>query len=193
MSILSATGVVLAGQLEDILLKVNRSIGAIIPQCTIEEQHRHDLEITQHPISAGASITDHAYTTPPEVVARYAWSNSGAIFNFNRFQIISSDPKDIFQQLVDLQASRQPFRLVTGKMSYDNMLLKSIEVVTDAESENALLVTLIFKQIIIVTEKTAQLAYSIQADPAATSSPVDRGLVQPKPVPRSVLSTIFGG
>lgn len=43
---------------------------------TLEEIHKDDLEITEHPVELGAPIADHAFKRPAEVVIRCAWSNS---------------------------------------------------------------------------------------------------------------------
>ena len=48
----------------------------IVAQAVIEERHIDTMEITEHPIEVGASITDHAYKMPSEVIIRMAWSNS---------------------------------------------------------------------------------------------------------------------
>lgn len=195
MSALSAIGTVLAGAAEDILLRTGRSIGTIIPQCTIEERVRDDLEITEHPIEDGADITDHAFSRPAVVTARYGWSNSGSIFNLTTGGIVSSDPQDIYNQLLALQASRQPFTLQTGKRQLQNTLIASLEQLTDKSTENALSVTITFKQIIIVSLQAAALQASNQANPAATSPVTNGGTVQPKPVPTSVLAqgaSLFG-
>ena len=45
-------------------------------QCWIEESHKDELEISQHPVEYGASITDHAFKRPSEVVVKVGWSNS---------------------------------------------------------------------------------------------------------------------
>ncbi|GLQ96480.1 phage baseplate protein [Dyella mobilis] len=190
MSGLSALGIVLAGSLEDVLLRTSRSIGTIIPQCTVEERVVDELEITDHPIEQGADITDHAFKRPSIVTARYGWSNSGSIFNLTTGGIVSSDPVDIYNQLLALQASRQPFTLQTGKLSYDNVLIKTIEQLTDMKTENALSVTITFKQIIIVSLQATTLQAANQANPAQTAPVTNGGTVQPNPVPTSVLSTI---
>ena len=41
-----------------------RSIGTVIPDVVIEEAHRDELIITQHPVEKGATITDHAFARP---------------------------------------------------------------------------------------------------------------------------------
>lgn len=192
MSILSQVGLLVAGTVEDVLLRVGRSIGTIIPQCTIEERARDELAITEHPIQSGSPITDHAYKMPAILTARYGWSQSGAIFNFNGGGILSSDPKDVYSQLLDLQASRQPFQLVTGKRAYDNMLIQSLEQITDRNSENVLNVTITFKEIFIVNVDEVTVIPSDQANPAQTAPVVNKGTVQPKPVQQSILSQIVG-
>lgn len=48
----------------------------ITAQAVIEERHTDEMEITEHPVEIGASISDHAYKLPSEVIIRMAWSNS---------------------------------------------------------------------------------------------------------------------
>jgi hypothetical protein len=48
----------------------------IVAQAVIEERHVDQLEVTEHPIEVGASVSDHAFKLPPEVIIRMAWSNS---------------------------------------------------------------------------------------------------------------------
>lgn len=47
-----------------------------IPDATIEEVHNDELEITDHPVEQGASISDHAFKRPPDVVITAGWSDS---------------------------------------------------------------------------------------------------------------------
>jgi hypothetical protein len=56
--------------------KLRRSIGPIIANITIDEHHTDILEITQHPVEQGASISDHVFIRPFEVTIRCSWSNS---------------------------------------------------------------------------------------------------------------------
>lgn len=195
MSSISAIGTVLAGALEDVLLRTSRSIGTIIPQCVVEERAVDELEITEHPIQQGANITDHAFSKPTAITARYGWSNSGSIFNLTTGGIVSSDPQDIYNQLLALQASRQPFVLQTGKQSYQNILIQRLEQLTDQQTENALAVTITFRKIIIVNLEASTLQTANQANPAQTAPVTNGGSVQPNPVPTSILAqgaSLFG-
>ena len=59
-----------------VLVAPERSIGGLVANATLEEIHSDDLEITEHPIDQGASVTDHAYMRPREVMVRFGFSNS---------------------------------------------------------------------------------------------------------------------
>jgi hypothetical protein len=192
MNALSAAGLLIAGQVSDILLRTGRAIDMIIPQCTIEEHARDELVITEHPIQHGAAITDHAYQKPTVITARYAWSNSGMLFNWTTGGIAPSDPAHTYERLLQLQASRKPFILQTGKRHYKNTLIQTIEQSTDDTSEHALMVSLTFRQIILVEVQETQLKASVQKYPQQTAPVINKGTVQPRPS-QSVLNITFGG
>lgn len=198
MSILSAAGVTIAGQIEDVLLRQGRSIAGIIPQVVVEEKHRDELVITNHPVQNGANITDHAYKNPSMLSLRYGWSNSGAIFSLD---LGAPSVDDVYNMLLSLQSSRQPFDVVTGKRSYKNMLIRSLDLVTDQTTENALIVDVVLQEIIIVQVQTTTLkSSSVMANPSSTSPVANAGVKQPTVVSQSILyqvsqgaQSIFGG
>ena len=105
---------------------------------TISETGTDSIEITQHPIQQGASITDHAYVKPNEV----------------RIRLIAGERDrtlvESYQLLLKFQSLRQPITVITGKRAYGNMLVRTLEVNTDKATENVLSVILTFQQIIIV-------------------------------------------
>lgn len=185
MSILSAAGVLAAGQVEDVLLRQGRSIAGIVPQVVIEEKHRDELVITNHPVQDGANITDHAYKQPSMLSLRYGWSSSGALYSLD---LGAPSVDDVYGMLLNLQASRQPFNVVTGKRNYSNMLIRSLDLVTDRTTENAILVEVLLQQVIIVETQSATLkSASVMSMPEKTAPVVNAGVKQPIPVPQSVL------
>lgn len=185
----------------------------IIAQATIEEIHKDELEITNHPVEQGAPITDHAYKMPEEVIIHCAWSNSasnnpnglvgsavaalgdqsGNLFTATSTTITAaqsllsgnsaSQVRDIYDKLRDLQESRIPFDIFTGKRHYTNMLFKSLSVTTDAKSENSLMVTAVCKQVILVSTQTVNVPINInaQANPKLTSPVQNSGQQNLKP------------
>lgn len=61
--------------------KAQRSFGVdgtlpIVANITIEEHHHDELEITEHPVERGSTISDHAFMRPFEVTILCAWSSS---------------------------------------------------------------------------------------------------------------------
>jgi hypothetical protein len=147
-----------------------RNLGGIAVQCTLDESHYDELVITDHPVEQGAAISDHAYKRPVEVVIRAGWSNSGipsvitnlievaALFTplsegteFGANTSPFNYADQVYQQLLTLQATREPFTIVTGKRTYGNMLFKSLHVTTDEKTENALFCTAVCKQVILVS------------------------------------------
>lgn len=47
-----------------------------VPDATIEESHNDELELTDHPVEQGATITDHAFKRPAELIVTAGWSDS---------------------------------------------------------------------------------------------------------------------
>ena len=177
-----------------ILVKPRRGIGQFTAMVTIEEQHEDTLEITEHPVEQGAVISDFAYKLPARVVIRAGWSNSparsglvdgivGAVSSTvsGVSSILSgqspSQVNDIYQRLLKLQAQAVPFNVYTGKRVYTDMLLKSLAVVTDRDTENALMVTATCQQLIIVKTAVVSVASdrSAQTSPEQTAPPVNSG------------------
>jgi hypothetical protein len=168
------------------------SLDDIIAQAVIEERHSDELEITSHPVEQGASIADHAFKHPAEVILTMGWSNSpsqsGGIVNsllnsgvaygaatssavrqvanavglvqagLSTYQsaINGTSPDQIsaiYARLIALQESRAMFSIYTGKRKYDNMVCKSLITETTYKTAEALIVTMICQQIIVVNTK----------------------------------------
>ncbi len=189
---MSGTIINAASAIASILLRPQRSVGVLIPDCAIEEMHVDEMAVTEHPVENGAAISDHAYLRPSEVRLHYAWSNSSlsSLFDFSE-----GHARRIYGQLQALQASREPFDVVTGKRRYSNMVLVSVSVTTDRSKEYMLDVTMICRQVIIVSTQQATLPPAArQAQPQNTEPPQDAGVRQPvqpaAPRNQSVLSLL---
>lgn len=136
-----------------------RNIGGFVANVTIEEQHVDRLAVTEHPVEQGAAITDHAYKQPARLTIRAGWSNSSPEALGNPFYI-----QTIYQSFIALQASRQVFDIITGKRTYTNMLIETLIETTDKEHENAMMLVLECKEIIMVNTQT------VTVPPAANMS-----------------------
>jgi hypothetical protein len=61
-----------------LFLQQSNQIGGIQVDTTLEESYEDALEITEHPVEAGAAITDHSFKRPMELVLTCGWSDSSS-------------------------------------------------------------------------------------------------------------------
>ncbi|WFQ80511.1 hypothetical protein PXH59_05085 [Xenorhabdus sp. SF857] len=180
--------------LSTLLFQNTRKIGLIVPSVVISEKHYDTSEITEHPVQHGAAISDHAYDKPSEVTMEIGFAGGGGslidgfdmptkVFDFDTEEVLGKSPKEIYQQLLELRASKEPFDVITGKRRYRNMLIRAIEVKTDKTSENVLMVTLTLREVIIVDIATVEGVKvpppERMKDPLSNGPVVDRGTVTP--------------
>lgn len=161
-----------------------RSIGPFSATVTLEEIASDDLEITQHPVQQGATITDHAYLKPATVSIKIMFNAADAPL------------AETYAKLRQLQASREPFDVVTGKRAYKNMLFKSLGQTNDAQTENVLSISAELQEIFIVqVETTTVPPRKQQANPGKTGATENAGQKSAQPAPernRSALRTLAG-
>ena len=151
---------------------IERKIGDIVMDVTVEERHEDTLTITDHPVEKGAEISDHAFKNPMSVVITAGKGASDG----------DTVPKETYEALLDLQESREPFSIVTGKRDYENMLVQSISVTTDSDTENVLMVILECREVIIVETETTQVPPARQAEAPKTQKAQNTGTKQAQPV-----------
>jgi len=173
----------------------SRKIGLIIPDVVISEKHSDVLEITEHPTEVGAPVADHAYKRPSELTMEVGFSGGGSLLDLLDTSSIGLSfglsPKETYQQLLDLQASRVPFDVVTGKRIYSNMLIRVLDVTTDRTSENVLMASLTLKEVIISQTQAISVANkSDMADGVSTSPVQHTGIKSVKSANESVLSKL---
>ena len=193
----------MSATVEDVLIMLfgqARDIGGIIPDVILEEHTQDTLVITDHPVEYGATISDHAYKAPVELMMRVGYTPQSILLNSAISMIagavgavgggtsgaggitpekligIESMP-EMYKAFLDLQASREPFDVLTPKRAYKNMLITSISMTTDNASENALILDVGMREVIIT--KTALIdgkPQSEQAMPEKTESPANAGV-----------------
>lgn len=201
--------------LQATVFKPSRSIGTIVAQCTIEEDHLDEVNTTEHPVEQGAEISDHAYKRASTFTIRAGWSNSGyqallsdAVSLYNDVVNGSSNGFNYIQQqynqLLALQASLQFFSVTTGKRVYQNVLMLSISALTNEKTEHALVATMRCKSLIVTQTSLTTISDSDLANPQLNGSTQNMGIQQPAtttlqqqgtsvvPSSGSVLSNLFG-
>ncbi|KAB8305807.1 hypothetical protein EH227_24920 [Rouxiella chamberiensis] len=176
----------------------SRKIGLIIPDVVVSEKHQDALEITEHPVEIGAPVSDHSYKRPSEVTMEIGFSGGGSLLDIADTSAIGislgTSPKEIYQQILDLQASRVPFDVTTGKRQYNNMLIRAIDVTTDRTSENVLMCVLTLREVIISQTQSISVADKADMqDGVSTSSVQNTGTKSVKTANTSLLLTLFDG
>jgi len=172
----------------------SRKIGIIVPSVVVSEKHSDRLEITEHPVEVGASVSDHAYKRPSEVVMQVGFAGGGSLLDFasnlTATSLLGISPREVYEQLLKLQSDRMPFDVVTGKRLYSNMLLQNLEVTTDRFTENVLSATLTLREIIITSTQSIQVAdKSNMKNGVSTSAVINTGAKSPQPVNVSILKS----
>lgn len=161
-----------------------RQIGPFSATVTLEEIANDDMEISQHPVQQGATISDHAFMRPSTVSMRVVFGDGDAPL------------AETYAKLRDLQKSREPFDVVTGKRAYRNMLIKSLGQTNDAATERLLSVSLDLQEVIIVQiGVTTVPPRARQANPGRTGATENAGQKSAQPAPersRSALRALAG-
>lgn len=162
---------------------------------TMSETHGRTSTASKFPIEDGSSIGDHfilgnhtlklqgiisdtpirleqallttaisAFVPPLGVVAVAAGANLVQ-------RLFSSTPKSpsvqAYEQLLDLQAQRQPFSVVTTLKRYDKMWITNLSAPRDSATGQALVFDLELEQVILVTPLTIRLQIFKNSDLSA--------------------------
>lgn len=189
-------------------IRNTRKIGTIIPDVTIDEHHSDRLQVTQHPVANNTPISDHAYLLPKTLTMRCGWTNANpvgaAVEGFMAGGLVGLGSgllgslteqrvTEIYQSLRDLQATREPISVTTGKRTYQNMLITELSVTTDRHTEYSLILECQMQEVLIVTTSTTQQPpQSSQTMPQKTADTTDQGTQQPNPNAPSILQP-YGG
>lgn len=162
------------------LFDKGRKIGDINVNVVVNESTNDTLTITKQPVQQGASITDHAYKEPTTFSTTIYLNNNqtnpigGAIALIG--SLFSPNPLSaIYQKLIDLQNSRIPFDIVTPKRIYHSMLISSLGMTTDKNTENCLAINATFQEVIIVKVSTTQVPRIRQRNAGATGKTENAG------------------
>lgn len=191
----------------------SRKIGILVPDVVISEKHSDVLEITEHPVerptnsngSTGASgsgagfIADHAYRRPSELVMEVGFAGGGSLLDLADTTSIGLgiglSPREVYEQLLNLQRDRKPFDVITGKRKYSNMLIRSLDVTTDKHTENVLMAVLTLREVILTQTQSITVADKANMRYGVSTSAVQNtGVKNPVPVRNnSILSDLIGG
>lgn len=160
----------------------NRKIGEITVNVVINENTNDTLTITKQPVQQGASITDHSYKEPTTF--------STAIYMSDN---LTTSLSEVYQSLLDLQNSREPFDVVTPKRVYKSMLMSALSMTTDKNTENILAINASFQEVIIVSISTTTVPRIQQKNAAVTGKTENAGKKSALASLSDGIKSLFGG
>lgn len=145
----------------------DRMIDDITVQVVLNESTNDTLTITKQPVQQGASITDHSFKEPTTFsMTAHLKDNSLISGLLNTFS--GNGLSEIYDKLLELQDSREPFDVVTPKRIYKNVLMASLGVTTDKQTENILAIMATFQEVLIVEVTTTTIPRLNQKFPGKT-------------------------
>jgi hypothetical protein len=157
----------LSQPVQNIFIRPARKIGGISIQVVVNEQTTDTLTITKQPVQQGASITDHAFLEP----TTFSHSVYFAAPGFTGGDSLSQ----LYSQLQKLQASAEPFDIVTPKRIYKSMLMTTLTMTVDKLTENCLAIHASYQQIILVPLQATTVPRINQKSPAKTAATANTG------------------
>lgn len=174
----------LSQPIQDVIFPGVRKIGDISLSVVINESTNDTLTITKQPVQQGATISDHSYKEPVTLsMTAYFKDNS---FNLANLFGSGNGLSKLYQELQDLQNSRETFTVVTPKRVYANMLMATLSQTTDKNTENCLAISMSFQEVIIVSVSTSTIPRIKQRIPAVTGATQNAGK-------KSALASLFEG
>lgn len=186
-------GIVLPYDLPEVaeLIYCKTNIGGFFFDAFLRIDHTTKLRITEHPVQTGASISDHAYLEPAEVVMEVGMSDAMEGLVSSQFTGGWSRSVKAYEVLAELQKLRIPLQMTTRLKVYQNMLIETLTVPDDYKTLYSLRCTVTLREIIVAEVKTVQLSAKGQ-----TTGNTQRGEPEPVNPNQSILkqiSGLFGG
>ena len=130
-------------------------LGRFYFDAVFSAQHRFTVTLTKHPVQNGASISDHAYMEPSEVMIDIGMTDTMKGHSKNH-------SVNAFKTLKTMMSLRQPVKLVTRLNTYTNMVITSISVPDDVKTMNTLRSTIIFTKVDLVSVKVVKVSEKIK-------------------------------
>lgn len=152
-------------------LRTRAVIDTLTVDASLSEQHTSEVEVTEHPVEVGASITDHLRPKPDMLVLEGVVSNdpmpssadpdlprsSGTALFSTHSESDATRAGQAYRTLLALKESGHLITVVTSLRSYDNMALKSLSVPRSPQSGQALRFSATFIEVKLVSNREVVL------------------------------------
>lgn len=159
---ISTSGTPTAGLTYDALLYCKTNIGGYFFDGFINVDHTIELQTTSNPVETGASVVDHAYVKPAELVMKVMMSDVHQSLVPGQFTGASFRSVNAWQVLRKLQSDRIPMSVLTRLGLYTNMLITKLTTSDTAETFRALSAEVTLREIPVARIKTVKISSADQ-------------------------------
>jgi hypothetical protein len=132
-------------------------------EATVRQVHSSRVEVTDHPIEDGSSVTDHSRVMPKRLQLDIVISNDPIIINASENavpSVASGDPRsraqDAYAEFERLQTKGELLTVRTFLRDYDNMILEDITAPRDAATGNVLSASLSLRELKTATTEVVE-------------------------------------
>lgn len=138
--------------ISQLIYKKGNFINEIELDVIISESAQTSSIITSNPIENGADVNDHIIINPMtfNISGIVSDTKLSLISTIAEFTKESSPSVEAWEELLELQANKIPFTLVTNLKAYDNVVLENLAETQDKNTSNSLHFTANLKEIIFV-------------------------------------------
>lgn len=170
--------------LSSIFTNKGNFIGEIEIDVIVSESATSTATITKNPVENGADINDHIIIEPMTFSITGVVSNSGiGLFqNISALANLVSDKtksQATWDDLLKLQSDREPFTLVQGLKTYDNVVIQSLTETQDKTTAGSLSFTATLVEINLVgTVAPPNIEFGSQETSDQMTPATDGGLRQ---------------
>ena len=183
---ISPNGSPTAGLTYDAMLYCKTNIGGYFFDGFMQVDHNIELHTTENPVETGASIVDHAYVKPAEVVMRVMMSDVHQSLVPGQFTGTRFRSANAWQVLRKLQSDRIPMSILTRLGLYNNMLITKLSASDTAETFRALSAEVTLKEIPVARVKTVKISSADQ-----TTVKTEMGKVEASKVGNELQSLLY--
>jgi len=133
----------------------------------LSEGHSWTADITSNPVERGSEIADHIRNMPDQVNLVGFVTNTPFLENqtSENGSVIDNDSEDRVEKIIgklrELKDKQSTLQVFTKYIVYTDMAIKSIDFTRDASNTNALIFTIQFQKILIVSTQTVDVPEGI--------------------------------
>ena len=183
---ISPNGSPTAGLTYDAMLYCKTNIGGYFFDGFMQVDHNIELQTTENPVETGASIVDHAYVKPAEVVMRVMMPDVHQSLVSGQFTGTRFRSTNAWQVLRKLQSDRIPMSIFTRLGLYTNMLITKLSASDTAETFRALSAEVTLKEIPVARVKTVKISSADQ-----TTVNTEMGKIEASQVSNELQSLLY--